>query len=139
MSKTPQIHELLLAGCTPEQAAQQLGCTPRWVYQVARRDKLPTNPPIKENGPAESEILRLHFRGIPLDEIAQIFSHSVQSIQALLNKLGGSDEEGVHDRSGRQGEAPASLPEESSNAGSIRPAGSQEEADDPTSHYDSTS
>lgn len=83
--RTAAIKARLLDGQKPLAIARDLGISDRWVYKVAQRLNLPTNPTVHPYSSLHCEILQ-HFilTGNDHETTARRFNHSVSSLQGLL-------------------------------------------------------
>jgi len=82
-----RIRELLLAGMGVADVSKEIGITPKRVYVVAERWKLPTNPTIWPGSDDESSVARLTSCGWTPGQIGKLFNQSPKSIEAILKRI----------------------------------------------------
>ena len=81
-----RIIELLNAGYSMKEVAEELETTTKKLYHIAKKYKLPYNAPIKEGGPKEKRIIRLFKSGFSNEDIGKIFSQSPRNIKKIIEK-----------------------------------------------------
>lgn len=79
------LRRLLLAGVPLSQAAIRLGIGVKWARELAARQSLPTNPPIKHGGTVEAKV-RSYYSSHTLNQTAARFRHTPNSIAAVIDK-----------------------------------------------------
>jgi len=80
-----RIIELLNAGYSISEVAEELDTQPKKLYHIAKKNKLPYNAPIKSGGPKEMRILRLFKSGFSVNDIGRIFSQAPKNIQKIID------------------------------------------------------
>ena len=75
-----RIIELLNAGYSMSEVAEDMDTHPKRLYHIAKKHNLPYNAPIKSGGPKEMRILRLHNSGFSIRDIGKIFSQAPANV-----------------------------------------------------------
>ena len=91
LKRKNQIRELLNQGYPVSQVAKDVGISRKRVYDLAHRDNLPFNSPVKRGGNVERKILEAHAAGYSLSEVGTMFRMSPIFIQSVLNRFRNSD------------------------------------------------
>ena len=81
-----RIIQLLTAGYSMKEVADELETTTKKLYHIAKKHKLPYNAPIKSGGPKEKRIVRLFKSGFSHEDIGKIFSQSPKNIKRITDK-----------------------------------------------------
>ena len=83
---TKKIKDLLNAGYSIKDVAEEVEEDIPKVYSTARKYNLPYNAPIKSGGPKEKRILRLAFSGFSLRDIGLIFKISPKIVERIIKE-----------------------------------------------------
>lgn len=81
-----RIIELLNAGYSMSEVAEELETQPKKLYHIAKKHNLPYNAPIKDGGPKEMRIMRLYNSGFSHKDIGRIFSQAPRNIKKVVDK-----------------------------------------------------
>jgi len=81
-----RIIELLNAGYSMSEVAEDMDTHPKRLYHIAKKHNLPYNAPIKSGGPKEMRILRLHNSGFSIRDIGKIFSQAPANVKKIIKK-----------------------------------------------------
>jgi|3_EtaG_2_1085321.scaffolds.fasta_scaffold93352_2 DNA-binding NarL/FixJ family response regulator len=81
-----RIVELLKAGYSMSEVAEDMDTHPKRLYHIAKKYNLPYNAPIKDGGPKEMRILRLHNSGFSVEDIGKIFSQASINVEKIIKK-----------------------------------------------------
>ena len=82
-----KIKALLLKGYTVAQVCKEVGITPKRVYVVAERWKLPTNPTIWPDSDDECSVARLAVAGWTSEKIGRLFNQAPASVDSILKRV----------------------------------------------------
>tara|TARA_R100001082_G_scaffold74492_1_gene43006 strand:+ start:2160 stop:2429 length:270 start_codon:yes stop_codon:yes gene_type:complete len=81
-----RVIELLNAGYSISEVAEELEVKSKNLYHIAKKHKLPYNSPIKVGGPKEKRIIRLFNSGFSYEDIGKIFSQSPMNIKKIIKR-----------------------------------------------------
>ena len=87
-----RIIELLNAGYSISEVAEELETESKKLYHIAKKNNLPYNAPIKDGGPKEMRIMRLYNSGFSFQDIGRIFSQAPRNIKKIVDKHAREDE-----------------------------------------------
>ena len=82
-----QLKTLLLQGVSARAVSEKVGLSRKRVYDLAHKYKLPFNPPIKEGGAKEAEILRLTVGGFTPEEIGTIHNLATARVEDIIRRV----------------------------------------------------
>ena len=89
-TKTVKLTKLLKTGTPARTAARKCKVSRRYVFDMARLHKLPTNPPTSPNGRRERQILSALAVGYTVEQVGTFYSLApcrIQEIRARAGKL----------------------------------------------------
>jgi hypothetical protein len=75
-----------MGGSPVGRVAKEVGVSATRVYDLARREKLPTNSPVLEGSPKERKILKA-LETYTVEEVADIFGQAVCRIEEVVERL----------------------------------------------------
>tara|TARA_R100000234_G_scaffold104993_1_gene75074 strand:+ start:2430 stop:2744 length:315 start_codon:yes stop_codon:yes gene_type:complete len=84
IERQQKIKDLLWAGKSITQVAQEVSLSRKRIYDYADREGLPYNPPIKPKGTKERQIIDLTFAGFTIEAIGEFFRMSPPAVKFVL-------------------------------------------------------
>lgn len=79
---------MLLEGRSASEVATRLGCDRKWVYDVASRHQLPTNPSVKPGGRRELQIIRaLVASNMDVVGVGKLFNQAPVNIEGVIKRM----------------------------------------------------